>query len=311
MHETFVYSSHAQLLQVTFWHAYRDFFSHSSTVEQLLSASEVIKNVAVAFPAAQAKLWQDESGERKFVIAGLGFRKGGPEVDRFVCVWRGCTSPTGYQNPGELLNHVEKQHLAIPVPSCAWGHCNHSPFTLTHLFTHLPLVTPPDLPESLPLSVSLPPDALFRPIQTQRTPALLPQTEFIRLVGKATPTDTQRIPTGTAFLSALVIRGLARNLRTEIMAGRPAVEVGLSDEQRRAKKKHLAEDRFGLPIPASVLREEEEEEDAARGDAESAMGADERDRARGAFSSIEAKLLEVVNENFTGLGMYLGEAFGW
>ena len=82
MHECFVYSSHAQVLQVTFWHAYRDFFSNSKVVEQLLSASEVIKNVQVAFPAAQAKLWADERGEKKFVIAGIGFRKGGGEYTR-------------------------------------------------------------------------------------------------------------------------------------------------------------------------------------------------------------------------------------
>jgi chromatin structure-remodeling complex subunit RSC9 len=79
MHESFVYSSHAQLLQVTFWHAYREFFNNPAVVEQLLSASEVIKNVQVAFPAAQAKLWSDERGEKKFVIAGLGFRKGSCE----------------------------------------------------------------------------------------------------------------------------------------------------------------------------------------------------------------------------------------
>lgn len=79
MHESFVYSSHAQLLQVTFWQAYREFFNNPAVVEQLLSASEVIKNVQVAFPAAQAKLWSDERGEKKFVIAGLGFRKGSCE----------------------------------------------------------------------------------------------------------------------------------------------------------------------------------------------------------------------------------------
>lgn len=76
MHETFVYSSSSQLLQVTFWHAYRDFFTHPSTKEQLLSASEVIKNVTVAFPGASAKIWVDETGAQKFVIAGMGFRKG-------------------------------------------------------------------------------------------------------------------------------------------------------------------------------------------------------------------------------------------
>ena len=79
MHETFVYSSRSQLLQVTFWHAYRDFFTHPSTLEQLLSASEVIKNVAVAFPGASAKVWTDTTGSQKFVIAGMGFRRGSGE----------------------------------------------------------------------------------------------------------------------------------------------------------------------------------------------------------------------------------------
>ncbi len=75
MHETFVYSSRSQLLQVTFWHAYRDFFTHTSTVEQLLSASDVIKNVTIAFPGASAKVWTDATGQQKFVIAGMGFRR--------------------------------------------------------------------------------------------------------------------------------------------------------------------------------------------------------------------------------------------
>ncbi len=75
MHECFVYCSTSQLLQVTFWHAYRDFFQHPSTVDQLLSASEVIKNVTVAFPGASAKVRID-GVEQRFVIAGMGFRKG-------------------------------------------------------------------------------------------------------------------------------------------------------------------------------------------------------------------------------------------
>jgi chromatin structure-remodeling complex subunit RSC9 len=79
MHESFGYSSDAQVMQVTFWQAYRDFFSHKNVTEQLLSASEVIKNVQIAFPAAQPKMWTDERGESKFVIAGIGFRKGGSE----------------------------------------------------------------------------------------------------------------------------------------------------------------------------------------------------------------------------------------
>jgi chromatin structure-remodeling complex subunit RSC9 len=76
MHETFIYSSTSQLLQVTFWHSYRDFFSHAATKAPLLSASEVIKNVTIAFPGASAKIWVDETGAQKFVIGGMGFRKG-------------------------------------------------------------------------------------------------------------------------------------------------------------------------------------------------------------------------------------------
>jgi hypothetical protein len=40
----------------------------------MLSAADVIKNVAVAFPGTGAKVIQDASGQ-KFVIAGLGFRQ--------------------------------------------------------------------------------------------------------------------------------------------------------------------------------------------------------------------------------------------
>ena len=78
MHENFVYCSNSTILQVTFWHAYRDFFSALPTSDQMLSASEVIKNVTVAFPCASAKVVQEPSGN-KFVIWGLGWRKASGE----------------------------------------------------------------------------------------------------------------------------------------------------------------------------------------------------------------------------------------
>ena len=80
MHETFVYSSNAHLPQVTFWHAYRDFFGNPSAVEQMLSASEVIKNVNFAFPGSSARVFTAPDGTQKFVIAGIGFRKGSGEA---------------------------------------------------------------------------------------------------------------------------------------------------------------------------------------------------------------------------------------
>lgn len=314
MHETFVYSSQAQLLQVTFWHAYRDFFSNPATVEQLLSASEVIKNVQVAFPAAQAKLWADENGERKFVIAGLGFRQGSGDTDRFSCSWRECTQPSGPANPGELLAHVQKAHID-PMPStCAWGSCSHSPMSVGHLLTHLPLLAAPVVPDTLSVDPRTPPSILYSPVITDKLASFLPPSHPVRVQARVTPHDQHRHPTGVAFLAALIIRGLARNLHAEIAAAIPG-EVGLSDAQRKEKKRHLAEERFGLPIPDTVLREEEEEEDAVRGrdqgPDEATMSEEELTRARYAFHAVSERMLEVVSDNFSGIGAYLGDAFAF
>ncbi|TXT09163.1 hypothetical protein VHUM_02637 [Vanrija humicola] len=310
MHETFVYCSHAQLLQVTFWHAYRDFFSNAATVEQLLSASEVIKNVTVAFPAAQAKLWTDERGDTKFVISGMGFRKGTDDADRFLCFWRGCQRPQGATNPGQLLDHIQKAHLAGHPQTCSWAGCRHSPFTLSHLLTHLPLQQAPSVQPRISVTPGTDRAFVYSSNVTARPLPPVPPGQLLRFEGKRTPADAARNPIGIAFLSALVVRGLARSLRSEVAAALPE-EVGMSVEQRQAKKKHLAEDRFGLPIPASVLREEEEEEDEARGAAEVSMPDADRERARAAFRAVEGRILDVVNTNVSSLGLYLGDAFGW
>ncbi|GMK55732.1 hypothetical protein CspeluHIS016_0207880 [Cutaneotrichosporon spelunceum] len=310
MHETFVYSSKAQLLQVTFWHAYRDFFSNPATVEQLLSASEVIKNVQVAFPAAQAKLFTDENGERKFIISGLGFRQGSDGADRFACAWRDCASPTGPSNPGELLAHIQSAHLEPTPAACGWGSCQQAPVSVGHVLTHLPLLNPPNVPDSISVDPRTPSNVLFSPVITDKLSSYLPASQPLRISARVTPHDQHRQPSGVAFLAALVIRGLARNLIAEVAAARPG-EVGLTDAERKEKKRHLAEERFGLPIPDTVLREEEEEEDAARGGEESGtdMGMAEMERARRAFHAVNDRLLEVVSDNVTGLGAYISDAF--
>ena len=70
MHESYVYSSEGQVLQVDFWHAYRQFFTAPDRVE-----ADVIKNVTVSFPGTGAKVIVGPDGQNRFVIAGLGFRK--------------------------------------------------------------------------------------------------------------------------------------------------------------------------------------------------------------------------------------------
>ncbi|OCF35342.1 hypothetical protein I317_07197 [Kwoniella heveanensis CBS 569] len=312
MHETFVYSSTSQLLQVTFWHAYRDFFQNPATVEALLSASEVIKNVTIAFPGAMAKVWTDAAGGQKFVIAGIGFRKGSDDEERFLCQWKGCPHRSGSSNSTQLFNHVQLTHLSGPTPpiQCSWGNCTHMPFTLSHLLTHLPGSKPVPVPEVVSAHPSVPDWTLSRPIITHRPAPLLPAGYKLKITGQATSVDMRRNPAGASFLAALIIRNLARILRNEINLASVDLE-----QEKEDKKKHLLEERFGLPIPDNILKEEEEEERATGGAAhkedDGGLGKEERERAIDAFRDNEIRLLEVIETNMSGLGQYLSEAVGW
>lgn len=115
---------------------------------------------------------------------------------------------------------------------------------------------------------------------------------------------------GVAFLAALLIRNLAKTLKGEIATVRPVVV-----EMDEADKKKLRDQKFGLPIPDIVLQEEEEEERAAQGQemdmGEERLSDEERERARLAFESCEERLGEILADNLSGLGQYLGEAWGW
>ena len=100
MHKTFAANPSAELTQITFWTAYKDFFAaHSS----LLSASEVIKNVTTAFPGALAKVTVLPDGTNRFVIAGLGFRKATGELRPLR--WADNRRPGSFRLPlGRLLS---------------------------------------------------------------------------------------------------------------------------------------------------------------------------------------------------------------
>jgi hypothetical protein len=75
MHETFVYSTTGSVLQVEFWQAYNRYFDTPDAVHPRLNASDVIKNVTVAFPGTGARVEMDETGQgKRFVIGGLGYR---------------------------------------------------------------------------------------------------------------------------------------------------------------------------------------------------------------------------------------------
>ncbi|ODO11425.1 hypothetical protein I350_00205 [Cryptococcus amylolentus CBS 6273] len=312
MHEVFVYSSTAQVLQVTFWHAYRDFFSGPGSHEPLLSASEVIKNVTAAFPTAAAKVWNDAMGNQKFVIAGVGFRKGSDDSERFGCFWRDCAHREGATNPAQLIEHIQSFHVPPSTYTpCQWGSCTHAPCTLSHFLTHIPLGKPiAQVPDYLSCYAGTSPDWFSRQVVTARLPP--PTISRMSFAGKKTATDANRRPVGTPLLAALTVRNLARTLRTEITLALPE-DVPTEDEVQ-AKKKHLLEERYGLPIPESVIKEEEkEQEEANQGAAgkEMNMSDEERERAKAAFESIEEKVERIMEENVGNIGHYLGDAFGW
>jgi chromatin structure-remodeling complex subunit RSC9 len=336
MHETFVYSSRSQLLQVTFWHAYRDFFTHPSTVDQLLSASEVIKNVTIAFPGASAKVWTDGTGQQKFVIAGMGFRRGSgasssicllvaradgvaDDDNAFPCQWQGCLANFSGKSPADLYSHVLGSHIRLeqPPPTCAWASCR-LPFDPTrledHVATHLPTSPPIPVPDTLTVHPSVPDHLALHGSPLHHPPAPLPRSVKLSFTGQVTPCDSRRQPTGPSFLTALVLRNLSRSLRTEISLAAPVSEdgeAGAGGWNGAEKKKHLLEERYGLPIPDSVLREEEEEERNAEKDEEDLMSPVQRDRAVLAFQQVEDKVLEVMESNMVGLAAYLSSAVGW
>ena len=319
MHETFVYSTSSQLLQVTFWNAYRDFFTNESTVSQLLSASEVIKNVTVAFPGASAKVWDDAEGKRRFVIAGMGFRREGgtclhlphldqsglmaEDDDRFYCSWRQCPGPK-FASPAKLFSHVESEHLSPTAPDqCQWASCS-KPFSVSHVLTHIPSTEYTAVPEHITIHPSLPDRYGYSAKLSDFPPAPLPRSMKLAYTGHITPSDERlRTPVGPSFLAALVLRNLSRALRAEIALAAP--------EERSEKKKHLLEERFGLPIPDSVLKEEEEEARDAEKEIEETMSSTEQNRAVGGFQSVEGRLLDIMEANLAGLGEFLTGAVGW
>jgi chromatin structure-remodeling complex subunit RSC9 len=77
------------------------------------------------------------------------------------------------------------------------------------------------------------------------------------------------------------------------------------------KKKQLQEERYGLPIPDSVLLEEEEEARNLVKASEDVMTFGQRERAMSAFQCVEERVLDVLETNMGGLGSYLTLVVGW
>lgn len=173
----FVAKPEGELTQVDFWNLYKDIFMPFQDRIPLLVASDVIKNVNVVFPLAQAMVLPGPP--QKFVVRGVDRCKEPILEERFKCRWdrEECAVPP-FVSPAELFDHLQ-EHLTsnggLDSP-CLWMSCSQSllaPHLLrTHVLTHLsssqPLPKPPSQSETVTLPSELYPYPTSTP--TQRPP---------------------------------------------------------------------------------------------------------------------------------------------
>lgn len=148
MKTMFVAEPDGELTQVDFWNLYKDAFTPHIDHFPVLVASDVIKNVNVVFPQAQAMVLPGPP--QRFIVRGVSRRKETQENQQFKCQWDGSQcSATPFSSAGELCDHLI-QHvndLEATHPSCLWSTCDAARMPKSHLrlhvLTHIPRSQPP------------------------------------------------------------------------------------------------------------------------------------------------------------------------
>ncbi|KAJ6621182.1 hypothetical protein B0H10DRAFT_1875279 [Mycena sp. CBHHK59/15] len=157
----FVAKPEGELTQVDFWNLYKDAFSPHAAEHPLLVASDVIKNVSLVFPQAQAMVLQGEV--QKFIVRGVDRRKVSVAPERFKCLWEKsqCLAPA-FGSPGDLFDHILDHVAAVDEREapCLWASCTQAPLPKAalrpHILTHISSPQPPDKPPSQSDTVTLP-----------------------------------------------------------------------------------------------------------------------------------------------------------
>jgi len=156
----FVANPDGELTQVDFWNLYKDAFTPYQDRQALLVASDVIKNVNVVFPQAQAMVLPGPP--QKFVVRGVDRRNEVIASERFKCKWdRSQCTHAAFDSPAELYEHV-LQHLASSdssKSSCLWSSCpSHLPkhALRAHILTHFSATQPPSKHPSQSDTITLP-----------------------------------------------------------------------------------------------------------------------------------------------------------
>ncbi|KAH7916566.1 hypothetical protein BJ138DRAFT_1075004 [Hygrophoropsis aurantiaca] len=179
----FVAKTDGELTQVDFWNLYKDVFSPHAERYPVLVASDVIKNVNVVFPQAQAMVLPGPP--QRFVVRGVDRRKETLASQRFKCHWdRTQCSASQFESAGELYDHL-LQHINGLVDQdvpCLWSSCPLSPIPKSHLrlhvLTHLSSNQPPARHPSQDDTVTLASESDIYPIAdpTRRPPPPARQT---------------------------------------------------------------------------------------------------------------------------------------
>ncbi|OAX43029.1 hypothetical protein K503DRAFT_242475 [Rhizopogon vinicolor AM-OR11-026] len=138
----FVATPEGELTQVDFWNLYKDAFTPFADHHPVLVASDVIKNVNVVFPQAQAMVLPGPP--QRFIVRGVDRRKDTQVAPRFKCLWdRSQCSAAPFETPRDLYEHI-LEHLESsenPEPPCLWATCPLQPTPKQqlrpHILTHL------------------------------------------------------------------------------------------------------------------------------------------------------------------------------
>lgn len=147
MKAMFVTEPDGELTQVDFWNLYKDAFTPHIEHFPVLVASDVIKNVNVVFPQAQAMVLPGPP--QRFVVRGVCRRKETQENQQFKCQWDRSQCSATPSSAGELCDHLI-QHvndLEASHPSCLWSTCAAArmpkSYLRLHVLTHIPRSQPP------------------------------------------------------------------------------------------------------------------------------------------------------------------------
>ncbi|KAI0308150.1 hypothetical protein B0F90DRAFT_1621459 [Multifurca ochricompacta] len=267
----FVAKPDGELTQVDFWNLYKDVFVPYQDQYHLLVASDVIKNVNVVFPQAQAMVLPGPP--QKFVVRGVDRRKDDRSNERFKCLWNRseCNSPPS-SSASELYEHILEHISSVEEhgQNCSWATCPREPLPKlnlrAHVLTHLPSVQPPSKHPTQSDTITLPSPQHVYPVSNPTTRPVPPLKTTLSV--KKPVAD----PPSSSLTALLCIRILFRISFTSVEAA-PRVDA----------------DHFGFP----GLIEEDEGMEAPEDSGLSDSEQEGQRRGRRAFSRIR-RLLEGV-----------------